>query len=633
MSVRNALSTLGAAALALCATLAAQKVHPDEFKLKPQIDKAIGAGVEHLLDAQVRDGSWGVHGDQVGGQTGLCAYALLKSGVSPDHPSLQRAFAYLDGVTPDKTYSVGCMLLAYGATGKREHKARLKELLDIMLRIQGKPGTWGYPHGAPDLSNTQYAALGLWAADKAGLKVPADAWQGLIEGTLAHQEAYRLAEVGISDRTGVAKREVAGFQYHAGGAKDSKNATGTMTTAGVSILKICEIGLGKKLRKGARKELTRALNAGLGWLEANFSVQHDQRPGQRSRGWLLYYLYGMERVGGLAQQEQFGAHWWYVEGAPEVLRRQKNGGWGTIYDTCFALLFLRRATKLGPTTGSGGAVASRHLFSVGKDNDDVYLQGAGQQPLMLYLSGFGQPLQDKHKDFGLRILRVDYLEGERVLGQVAGDPTRAWHPNDTFLHRCTALSHGLHKVRARIELVDPKVPAGDTAETVTIESAEMDVHIRDVIEPWMKGLADMQKATGLKDTKFEVTASTNPTTALQAADGKMSTSWLCTAQDQAASLTLTFPEPVKARRLMLTQPFQRREDILRMGLVRKIEVRVNGSNRPVVIDLHPNPMAPTVHVFRKLQRVKTLNVKVVKRGGKPGLPVGFAEVVLDDKKK
>ena len=117
--MRNTSSTLGAATLALCATLTAQKIHPDEFKLKPQIDQAIAAGVEHLLDAQVRDGSWGVHPGQPGGQTGLCAYALLKSGVSPDHPSLQRAFAYLDGVTPAKTYAIGCMLLAYGATGKR----------------------------------------------------------------------------------------------------------------------------------------------------------------------------------------------------------------------------------------------------------------------------------------------------------------------------------------------------------------------------------------------------------------------------------------------------------------------------------------------------------------------------------
>ena len=47
----------GLAALTLAATAASQKVHPDEFKLKPQIDKAIAGGVAHLLDTQVRDGS------------------------------------------------------------------------------------------------------------------------------------------------------------------------------------------------------------------------------------------------------------------------------------------------------------------------------------------------------------------------------------------------------------------------------------------------------------------------------------------------------------------------------------------------------------------------------------------------
>ena len=40
--------------------------------------------------------------------------SLRKSGVAPDHPSLERAFAFLDGVTPDKTYAIGCMLLAIG---------------------------------------------------------------------------------------------------------------------------------------------------------------------------------------------------------------------------------------------------------------------------------------------------------------------------------------------------------------------------------------------------------------------------------------------------------------------------------------------------------------------------------------
>ncbi|MGK0264564.1 MAG: hypothetical protein ACI8UD_003225, partial [Planctomycetota bacterium] len=32
-------------------------------------------------------------------------------------------------------------------------------------------------------------------------------------------------------------------------------------------------------------------------------------------------------------------------------------------------------------------------------------------------------------------------------------------------------------------------------------------------------------------------------------------------------------------------------------------------------------------------RVRSVTLKVVSRGGKPGLPVGFAEVVLEGKRK
>ena len=617
----------------LAAPLAAQQIHPDELKLKPRIDAAIADGVETLFNAQLRDGSWGVVGDRGGGQTALCAYALLQCGVPISHPALQRAFDYLDGITPTRTYAVGCMLLAYSATTDPNHQARLRELLAFMVRFQHKLGAYGYPHNAPDLSNTQYAALGLWAANKAGLKVPPEVWDNLARGTMAHQEAFHMAEVGIEGRTGTGQREIAGFQYRANGAKAANNATGTMTTAGVSILKICEIGLGKKLKGAARKEFTRAMEAGLSWLDVNFSVSSDQKPQGRGGKWLLYCLYGMERVGGLTRREQFGKHWWYVEGAKEVLDRQKNGGWGEPYDTCFALLFLRRATMTGPMTGAGaGAGKSRHLFAAGLDGDDIQFRGAGQQPLILYIRGFGKFLLDEHSRFGLRILQVEYMDGDRVIGQLAADPTKAWTDIETFVHRCPALPHGVHTLTARVIAVDPKAPPGEIAKTVTLESKPMEVRIRDVLEPWMEGLAQMQKGNELKGQKFEVTASSLPKSAMKAADGLTHTHWLCDPNDKEPTLTFEFDEPIKARWLILTQPLQKREDIERMGLVRQVEVSWNGK-KPFTIDMHPNPLAPTEFEMPRSRRVRTMTLKVVGRGGKPGLPVGFAEVVLEDKRK
>ena len=58
------------------------------------------------------------------------------------------------------------------------------------------------------------------------------------------------------------------------------------------------------------------------------------------------------RAGIFYGTERFGAHEWYPEGATYLLGEQKpDGSWKAgksdheIWDTCFAILFLRRATR------------------------------------------------------------------------------------------------------------------------------------------------------------------------------------------------------------------------------------------------------------------------------------------------
>ena len=69
---------------------------------------------------------------------------------------------------------------------------------------------------------------------------------------------------------------------------------------------------------------------------------------------LYYWLYALERAAMITGTETFGAHAWYAEGAKYILETQKpDGSWltpskvietGAAADTCFAILFLRRAT-------------------------------------------------------------------------------------------------------------------------------------------------------------------------------------------------------------------------------------------------------------------------------------------------
>ncbi len=630
------------ASMLLGSMVTAQTVHPEEYKLKPQIDTAIANGVEFLIDSQLRDGSWGVASNHVGGQSGLCLYALQKCGLGRDHPAMRRGFGYLDSITPTNTYAIGCMMLAYGVSGTKEHLRRMRELLIIMLRCQSKQGTWAYPHGDTDLSNTQYAALGLWSAVKVGLKVPPEAWNRLIAGTLEHQEMRHLVDVEVTGNTGTGKREVAGFEYRPREADGPNNATGTMTTAGISVLKICEIGLGKKLRKKPRRELTAAMDAGMRWLDVYFSVTSDQKPNARGGKWLLYYLYGMERVGGLLRKEKFGDHWWYVDGAKVILKRQKknNGGWGNaVHDTCFALLFLRRATISGPSTGTGsGSGKTRHLFSAGREGDDVLFHGAGQDPLMLYITGFGELLLEDHARHGLRILRVEYLEGTRKLGHLAGDPMRVWTPTETFMHRCPPLSHGAHTIKAHIIAIDPKLPLGDASKTVTIKSLPMQVKIRDVVDPWMDSFAGIQannllKSKLLKGKKPQIETSSNSKQKDLVADGMIHTHWLCEKEDANPTVTIKLPVSLKVRRLILVQPMQKQEDLERIAPIMMVEVSWNKGKKTSLVAMNRNPLAPTVFELPKPVKMSKLIIRVKSRGGRAGLPVGFSEVLLEGTRK
>jgi hypothetical protein len=83
------------------------------------------------------------------------------------------------------------------------------------------------------------------------------------------------------------------------------------------------------------------------WLASRFDAGHNAY-GPRSWTPTFHYpfLWAVERYGGLTQRDKIGEHAWYAEGAEWLVAEQKDdGAWGTtLEDTCFALLFLRRAT-------------------------------------------------------------------------------------------------------------------------------------------------------------------------------------------------------------------------------------------------------------------------------------------------
>jgi hypothetical protein len=183
-----------------------------------------------------------------------------------------------------------------------------------------------------DNSNSQYALLGLRACFDAGIQIPDETIHKSIKWWLESQ---------YFDERKEGEYAAKGWSYTSP-AKDPR-ASHTMTAGGVSSLAICDYILGKDSKRAAVK-------AGMNWIAQFWVVSSN-----------YYYLYGLERAGVLCGTEKFGRYAWYPLGAQWVLEHQDPSGawlldkpnpekpddntaWNT-WNTCFAILFLKRATR------------------------------------------------------------------------------------------------------------------------------------------------------------------------------------------------------------------------------------------------------------------------------------------------
>jgi hypothetical protein len=257
---------------------------------------------------------------------------------------------------------------------KKVH-AEIVRLVESLSATQ-ETNVWRYPGPAnepEDLSNAQYALLALQAAGRCGIEVSPEVYRRALAYMLQYQQkrgpevklyqdnpAWSPGEDRYPRVIPIGRARARGWGY----VKHNK-ATGSMTTAGIASLaiikeRLMEMGV---LEKEERKQIDAALRDGVGWFSKHFAV--DRNPENES--WHYYYLYGLERAGDLLGRRYMGEHDWYREGAEYLLNQQDDkGAWPgadasdphafgetQLIRTCFALLFLKRATfppsvPLGP---------------------------------------------------------------------------------------------------------------------------------------------------------------------------------------------------------------------------------------------------------------------------------------------
>lgn len=353
------------ATVVTAARVAAQDVAPEEVR------EAIDRGTRYLLKNQNPDGSWGEYALQPTGRTSLVALALLNCGLTPDKsPEIKKTLDWLEKQQPPRaTYAASLQIMVFTLADAKRYKPRITSLALWLEERQIKDGEnkggWSYfdRPGSADNSNSQFAVLGLHEAERAGVKIKDQTWQLALNYWTSNNM----------------QRGDGSWSYEL----DNPGVSGSMTCAGIASVIIARDRLrvadasvvgGRIQCCGAPAEEARDPVAdGLAWLARKFTVTNNPNAAgiggiARSYPWLLYYLYGVERVGRMSGQRFIGTHDWYREGCRFLIDQQDkfSGSWqGTgpieadpVIGTSFALLFLskgRRPVVIGRLMHQGEA--------------------------------------------------------------------------------------------------------------------------------------------------------------------------------------------------------------------------------------------------------------------------------------
>jgi hypothetical protein len=339
-----------------------------------KIDEAVAEGIELLKRLKEKKGD--PNSDE------LVLLTLYHGGVAKDDPLFEQILKRMIEAPLESTYNVALQAVVLEKLDPQNYQARIYECAQFLADNQSKNGQWSYgqpiapvkpavptpanksdkgtralrrlsvlprppmggdnPRAGGDYSNTQYAALGLRACHDAGIVFPKELIQRARQAWIDGQQKHDAGGAKGVATGGAAPARGWGYRF------GDESAWGSMTAGGVGAVVIYDHILGIDWKRDP------AVLSGIAWLAKHFVVTCN--PERQGNYFHHYYLYGLERAGTLFGSEKFGPHYWYREGAKFLLETQDGGawhdedggghGWGKILQcTCFAILFLRRATK------------------------------------------------------------------------------------------------------------------------------------------------------------------------------------------------------------------------------------------------------------------------------------------------
>ncbi|MBX9679870.1 MAG: hypothetical protein K2X38_14000 [Gemmataceae bacterium] len=327
---------------------ASSAAHGQEVDAKER-QEVIAKAVGYLKSSQGADGSFSpkIAGP---GVTSLVVAGLLKNGVSPKEPVVEKGLKYIesqvqkDGGIYSKglatyTTSVAAMALKEGNTDKK-YDALLKNAGEFLKRIQmddeTKPTHGGFNYGdkksAPDLSNTAFAVEALIAA---GISKDDPALQKAMKFVSRSQNlAGETSDLPFAKKA--TKEDQGGFVYNPFAGADSKHATAAGGLRSVGSMTYS--GLKSFLYAGVSKEDPR-VKAAIGWIRQHYTL--EENPGLGKAGLFYYYHTFSKAMDALGEDPFTDAagkkHAWRNELFDALKSRQQaDGSWRNSGDRTFA---------------------------------------------------------------------------------------------------------------------------------------------------------------------------------------------------------------------------------------------------------------------------------------------------------
>jgi hypothetical protein len=343
---------------------------------RAQQDQAVRSGIQYLK---------GRAANLQVGETAMIALALVKAGTPASDPVLSQCMAKIlrrftsSGYEPERRgghdiYEAAVVAMVLANIESEDSRAPLGLVAGYILGKQNPNGSWDYAGRTQgDTSISQYAILGLWESESAGVDVPPSVWDKAAGWFLSVQ-----AKAGS-------------WNYHRDESMRYADSL-SMTAAGVGSLLICRRQLDrfKKSKQGVSSLMTNltpegssqnyqvatsmvkvaeAAKSGMAWLGANFTTSNSPVVGQS----IYYGLYGIERIGALADRQTIGRVDWYEKGRGFLHQSQRSdGSWHYSLqtdemNTVWAILFLTKSTaksiqrRTARKLGAGTLVGGRNL--------------------------------------------------------------------------------------------------------------------------------------------------------------------------------------------------------------------------------------------------------------------------------